>query len=80
MGHESGRAAAASIVKKRDAQIAVTWVRPDDPVGVFPLGLLVVQRLVEDPQHGQEVEGQQGVVDHVEHADLHCKNKGEEKG
>ncbi len=52
-----------------------TWIRSDDPVLVLPSGLLVADGLEEDPQHGQEVQRQQGVVNQVEHADLNCKTE-----
>ncbi len=56
-------------------QRTLTRVGSYDSVAVLPPWLLVVERLVEDPEHGQEVERQQGVVDHVEDADLHWKSQ-----
>ena len=54
-------------------KILLTWVVSDDPVVLEPLWFLVVQGLVEDQQHGQEVAGQAGVVYQVVHADLNWK-------
>ena len=55
----------------------LTRIVPDDSVLLQPFRLVVVQGLVEDEEHGQEVAGQAGVVYQVEHADLYCKGREE---
>ena len=50
-----------------------TWIVSDDTIGTEPLWRVVVEGLVEDEEHGEEVASQKDVVDDVEKANFNCK-------
>lgn len=53
----------------------LTWIFADDAVAILPFGSFVIQRLIEDEKHSQEVEGQQSVIYQIEKANFDWKEK-----